>query len=67
MKRIKKETLEEKCPACDGTGYPTVKQPAPGRRIFPSRCTECDGKGRIKKPAESALEVNERVRQLSRL
>ena len=37
---------ERKCPACNGTGYPTVKQPAkPGRKIYPARCERCDGKG----------------------
>ncbi len=37
--------------ACDGTGLQKVKQPTqPGRKIFPAKCEECLGKGRIKKP-----------------
>jgi DnaJ-class molecular chaperone len=37
---------EAKCPACKGTGFPAVKQPAePGRKIYPARCERCDGKG----------------------
>jgi DnaJ-class molecular chaperone len=41
---------ETKCEACDGTGYPKVKQPdQPGRRIFPAPCKKCGGKGRIMK------------------
>ena len=41
---------ETKCEACDGTGFPKVKQPAePGRRIFPAPCKKCGGKGRITK------------------
>jgi hypothetical protein len=50
MKRSKAEdALQEiKCPACDGTGFPKVKQAVePGRRIFPAPCRECGGKGRI--------------------
>lgn len=48
MKRIKTKIVEEVCPACSGTGVlPVVKQPAPGRRIYPPKCTKCGGKGRI--------------------
>jgi DnaJ-class molecular chaperone len=40
--------LEVKCLACNGTGFPNVKQPVePGRRIFPAPCRECGGKGRV--------------------
>ena len=40
---------EMKCDACDGTGFPKVKQPSePGRRIYPAPCRKCGGKGRIK-------------------
>ena len=36
------------CPSCNGTGFPTVVQPnQPGRKIFPARCKQCSGKGRI--------------------
>jgi DnaJ-class molecular chaperone len=39
---------ELKCPACNGTGYPAVKQPAElSRRIYAARCERCDGKGWI--------------------
>jgi len=36
---------ERTCPACNGKGYPEVKQPTlPGRRIFRVKCKSCDGK-----------------------
>src|SRR5712671_7254423 len=39
---------EHVCPACNGTGYPVVKQPVqPGRRVYPVKCTSCDGKGKV--------------------
>ena len=39
---------EHTCQACSGTGYPVVKQPAQlGRRIYPVKCTSCDGKGKV--------------------
>jgi DnaJ-class molecular chaperone len=49
MKKLKAEDElhEVKCPACDGTGFPTVTQPKPGRKIYPAPCKECAGKGRI--------------------
>jgi DnaJ-class molecular chaperone len=38
--------IERKCPACNGTGFPPVKQPKEqGRKIYPARCERCDGKG----------------------
>ena len=44
---------ERKCEACKGTGRSEVKQPTqPGRKIYPARCTECGGKGRIREPAD---------------
>jgi len=44
---------ERKCDACKGTGRSEVKQPTqPGRKIYPARCAECGGKGRIREPAE---------------
>jgi hypothetical protein len=37
MKRHKPEVTEVECPACEGTGFPVVKQPVqPGRKIFPA-------------------------------
>jgi len=39
---------EHTCPSCSGTGYPVVEQPEqPGRRIYPVKCTSCDGKGKV--------------------
>ena len=44
---------EVACPACNGTGFPTVMQPVqPGRKIFPTPCKRCSGKGRIGSPAK---------------
>jgi cytochrome c len=35
----------------NGTGFLKIKQPAqPGRKIYPPKCPECLGKGRIKEP-----------------
>ena len=35
---------EHVCPACNGTGYPVVKQPVqPGHKIYPLKCKSCDG------------------------
>jgi len=44
----KEVVAEIKCPACEGTGFAKVKQPTqPARRIYPVRCEQCAGKGRI--------------------
>jgi DnaJ-class molecular chaperone len=44
----KEAGTEVDCPACNGTGFPAVAQPEkPGRKIFPARCQQCLGKGRI--------------------
>jgi DnaJ-class molecular chaperone len=46
MPKLSTKPAELKCPACKGTGFPAVKQPAqPGRKIYPARCERCDGKG----------------------
>ncbi|HXT62401.1 MAG TPA: hypothetical protein VN696_05125 [Pyrinomonadaceae bacterium] len=42
---------EEKCEACNGTGFPPAKQPKPGTRIYLPPCKECGGKGRINRKA----------------
>ena len=55
MKRPREVLTEVVCSACDGTGFQKVKQPTqPGRKIYPPKCTECCGKGRIKKPAATS-------------
>ena len=39
---------EHICAACDGTGFPKVKQPALATyKIYPVKCEVCAGKGRI--------------------
>jgi len=54
MKSARDASTELVCPACGGTGLEQVTQPTePGRRIFPAKCKQCDGKGRIKKPQSS--------------
>jgi DnaJ-class molecular chaperone len=52
MLKLSAKPTEQKCPACKGTGFPAVKQPAePGRKIYPARCSNCGGKGRIRETA----------------
>jgi DnaJ-class molecular chaperone len=49
MKKLPAKPAERKCPECNGTGFAAVRQPLqPGRKIYPPRCAECGGKGRIK-------------------
>jgi DnaJ-class molecular chaperone len=39
---------EHTCTTCNGTGFPTVKQPMLAtHKIYPVKCTVCAGKGRI--------------------
>ena len=46
--RTRKTDLEIECPACGGTGFPPViKRTKPGRKIYPARCKQCHGKGRV--------------------
>jgi hypothetical protein len=48
MKMPPASPVEQTCPACNGAGCHVMTQPVhPGRRIYPARCTECDGKGKI--------------------
>ena len=48
MKKPFANPAEQRCSACDGTGFPAVKQPAqPSLRIYTARCKACAGKGRI--------------------
>jgi DnaJ-class molecular chaperone len=50
MIKLKSTIKEERCSACGGTGVAKVQQPAAlGRRIYPTHCEECGGKGRITK------------------
>ena len=50
LSRWSEKLVEQHCPACDGRGVPSVKQPAlPGRKIYPAPCKKCGGKGRIAK------------------
>jgi DnaJ-class molecular chaperone len=52
MKKLSVEPTEHKCPECNGTGFPVVMQPVqPTRKIYPVKCKNCDGKGRITKAA----------------
>jgi DnaJ-class molecular chaperone len=50
--RGKKAEEEIDCEACNGTGFPPVAQPVPGRRVYPAPCRRCGGKGRLKAHTE---------------
>jgi DnaJ-class molecular chaperone len=44
--------IETECPACNGTGFPEVKQPGQiTLKIYPPPCKKCGGKGRISEDA----------------
>jgi DnaJ-class molecular chaperone len=48
MKNMTQKIKEHKCAACNGTGFPVVKQPLLAtHRIYPVKCEACAGKGRI--------------------
>jgi DnaJ-class molecular chaperone len=48
MKRTPANPPERECSACNGTGFAVVTQPVqPGRKLYPPRCKECGGKGRV--------------------
>jgi DnaJ-class molecular chaperone len=47
MKKLSEHFAEQSCSTCNGTGFPMVAQPVPGRRIYPAPCEECRGKGRV--------------------
>jgi DnaJ-class molecular chaperone len=52
MKKTATPQTEIKCPACGGTGFPTVTQPVqPDRKVYPTPCKKCGGKGRIRDAA----------------
>jgi DnaJ-class molecular chaperone len=44
----KEPIKEQECSGCGGTGFMAVVQPKElGRRIFPPRCSKCEGKGKL--------------------
>ena len=48
MKANTQKIKEHTCAACQGTGFPAVKQPVLAtRKIYPAKCEACAGKGRI--------------------
>jgi DnaJ-class molecular chaperone len=52
MKKLSTKLPEHDCPECNGTGFRVVMQPVqPGRKIYPGRCENCSGKGRITEDA----------------
>ena len=56
MKRPDTKPTESKCPACNGTGFPTVTRPVrPGHKIYPAPCKKCGGKGRITEAANTEV------------
>jgi DnaJ-class molecular chaperone len=55
MRKESPKVAEVECSSCDGTGFARVKQPAqPGRKIYPPRCKQCSGKGRIEATGAAA-------------
>lgn len=47
---------EHICSTCNGTGYPPSGQSTfPGRKIYPTKCPPCLGKGRISETSQSDL------------
>lgn len=51
MKESKADWIEDKCPACNGTGFDTVVKPVRlgDKKISPPPCASCGGTGRKKK------------------
>ena len=48
MNAVTQKIKEHRCIACNGTGFPVVKQPVLAtRKIYPVKCEACAGKGRI--------------------
>jgi DnaJ-class molecular chaperone len=48
MNAMTQKIKEHTCAACNGTGFPVVKQPALAtHKIYPMKCEACAGKGRI--------------------
>ena len=61
MKKLnpKEVVAEIKCPACEGTGFSKVKQPAePGHRIYPAPCRNARVRGELRwRVHENALRL----------
>ncbi len=58
MKSLKtgEPSTEVNCPACGGTGFSTVAQPAkPSRRIYPAPCKQCSGKAASIRPSDTEV------------
>jgi hypothetical protein len=56
MKNMSPKISEHRCPACNGTGFPTVTQPVqPGRKIYPVKCRACAGKAELRTLPTEAL------------
>jgi len=52
MKESKGDWIEDKCPACNGTGFEAVMKPVRlGSKLSPTPCPKCAGTGRKKKAA----------------
>jgi DnaJ-class molecular chaperone len=48
MNAMTQKIKEHTCAACNGTGFPVVKQPVLAtHKIYPAKCEACAGKGRI--------------------
>ena len=47
---------EHTCLICNGTGFPpSMKSAHPGRKIYPVKCTSCQGKGKIPETGRGGL------------
>jgi DnaJ-class molecular chaperone len=45
---MRAKVKEHICKACNGTGFPKVKQPPLAiRKIYPMKCEICAGKGKV--------------------
>jgi RNase P subunit RPR2 len=48
MRTMTPKIKELTCQTCKGTGFPVVAQPVrPDRKIYPVKCGDCGGKGKI--------------------
>jgi hypothetical protein len=70
MKRLKpKDNVKEvKCPACDGTGFPKVKQPIEAsRKIYPAPCKNVRARVELNRRARAWREVAQDELLLNRI